>query len=73
MNMMINLSEVEIRFRGTTSTFTAEVELWRVRGISERFYPTKMAAEMAARRYFPKDDMETNYGRLSYVRFHQED
>lgn len=48
------------------------VELWRVRGIDNTFYPTKMVAEIAARATFPKDEMAANYGRISYVRFHNE-
>lgn len=49
------------------------VELWRVRGIDNTFYPTKIVAEQAAWARFPRDEMQANYGRISYARFHNEE
>lgn len=69
---MIDMHYVSIPFRGNRAEFSMEVTLWHVRGLFE-LYPTKMAAEVAARTNFPKDEMAVNYGRLSYVRFVQED
>lgn len=49
------------------------VELWRVRGIPLRWYPSKTAAEVAARVHFPDEDPDTRYGRLSFKWFIAED
>lgn len=48
------------------------IELWYVTGIPDRFYPTKIVAEMAARQRFPDEDRETNYQRVLYKKFHRE-
>lgn len=69
---MIDMSYVTIGFTGTRSEFDMQVELWAVRGIPRMLFPTKMAAEVAARRTFPNDEMAANYGRLSFVKFIQE-
>lgn len=43
-------------------------DLWRVKGIPGRLFPTKITAEAAAALYFP-DDANRGYSRLSFVTF----
>lgn len=61
--MMLHLTDVEIRDR-------EPVELWRVFGRPGILYPTKVAAEVAARTYFPNEDVVTRDARVSFKRFY---
>lgn len=65
--MNVTLSEV-----GIVCNDDDTVELWKVRGLPT-YYPTKIVAEMAARRYFPNEDEVDRYGRIGFVRFVRED
>jgi hypothetical protein len=49
------------------------VELWGVRGIEQSLWPTKIAAEIAARALFPGDHPDGRYSRIYFVRFVRED
>ncbi len=49
------------------------VTLWRVRGIDDVWYPTKMAAEIVTRVRFNEESMEQRYSRISYKTFNLED
>lgn len=51
----------------------ARVELWRVLGIEGRLYPTKVAAEVAARVVFPDEAPWSRNGRISYVAYVREE
>lgn len=53
--------------------FTWHVELWGVRGIEQKLWPTKIAAEMAARARFLDEDPDTRYSRIYFIRFVEED
>lgn len=46
-----------------------EVELWRVVGIAGVWFPTKMAAEVAARVRFPTEDEARRYSRVYCSKF----
>lgn len=48
------------------------IEMWQVQGL-KGWYPSKLAAEVAARDAFPDEDCSTRYARLSFKRFVQED
>jgi hypothetical protein len=48
------------------------VHLWRVTGQGGVFYPTKMAAEIAARQMFPDETEDKRYARISYSNFVKE-
>ncbi len=49
-----------------------EVHLWRVRGLPGAWFPTKIAAEAAARRSFPTEDPFAREARVTYRRFTRE-
>lgn len=51
---------------------TGTVKLWGVQGRGGCFYPTKVAAEIAAREAFPNEDPFKRYARLYSKTFHQE-
>lgn len=72
-HQMVDIMLAEVPVQGRQSDFSMTVTLWRVTGIDGILFPTKMLAEIAARTTFPKDEMGTNYGRISYVRFHNEE
>lgn len=42
------------------------VNLWRVKGIDNVFYPTKYVAEIAAGQAFPNERATERYARISY-------
>lgn len=46
----------------------SEIEMWRVTGV-EGLYPTKIAAEKAARVYFPNEPINLRYARIYFVRY----
>lgn len=71
-HQMIDNRLAEVPVQGKQSDFSMTVTLWRVTGIDGILFPTKMLAEIAARTTFPKDEMGTNYARLSYINFKQE-
>jgi hypothetical protein len=48
-------------------TGNKQVTLWKIRGVPKTFYPTKIAAEVAARAHFPHDDGIVRYSRISFV------
>lgn len=52
---------------------SVSVTLWRVVGIAGKLYPTKMAAEVAARLQFPDEGPDERYARVFYRRFILED
>lgn len=72
-HQMVDIMLAEVPVQGKQSDFSMTVTLWRVTGINGVLFPTKMLAEIAARATFPKDEMGTNYARLSYINFKQED
>jgi hypothetical protein len=61
MNVHINDAKLKIH--------NGVLNLWTVTGIPETFYPTKIAAEVAARARFPADP----YYRVSYKVFNVEE
>ena len=44
-------------------------DLWSVTGLPNVLFPTKEAAEVAARRAFPNEDPHRRYARISYSTF----
>lgn len=48
------------------------VVLWYLTGVPHRYYPTKIAAEAAAREHFPHEDIDQRYGRIFYREFFRE-
>jgi hypothetical protein len=48
------------------------VTLWRVLGMPGVRYPSKLAAEMAARVRFPNESPDARYARVAYVRYYPE-
>jgi hypothetical protein len=48
-------------------TGNKQVTLWKIRGVPKTFYPTKIAAEVAARAHFPHDNPTVRYSRISFV------
>lgn len=48
-----------------------ELHLWRVRGLPGAWFPTKVAAEAAARRSFPTEDAFVINARITYRQFAQ--
>ena len=51
----------------------AEIQLWYLRGIPGKLFPTKIAAEVAARERFPDEGPDARYARLGYVVFFKEE
>lgn len=68
-NDRLQLAEVVIRCTPAGLVYPREVTLWQVTGITEMLFPTKIAAEMAARLHFPNEDYEKNYARIFYLEF----
>jgi len=48
------------------------VQLWHFTGAVGVYYPTKMAAEIAARQMFPDETEDKRYARISYSNFVKE-
>lgn len=49
------------------------VDLWRVRGLRGVLYPTKIAAEAAARYHYPHESVVDRYSRIFYVTYIREE
>ena len=47
-------------------------QLWRVRGVPNKWYPNKEMAERAARQAFPSENADRRYARVSYAVFVRE-
>jgi hypothetical protein len=67
-NPRVPLCDTRIGLRGN-----GNVSLWAVIGVAGVFYPTKMAAEIAARSMFPDEDSDKRYSRIWYKNFVKED
>lgn len=65
--MTFALSELEIHDEPDEA-----VALWWVRGIPNTHYPSKIVAEIAARRAFPHEDPDVRYGRVFFRSFFRE-
>jgi len=65
---MFTLNEIQIPFKADVTGFTniVEVTLWKVTG-SNCFYPTKIAAEEAAKA------QNKSYGHIYFERFYSEE
>lgn len=48
-----------------------EVDLWFVAGLPGSLYPTKIAAEVAARQAFPEESPEMRYSRIRSMKFYR--
>lgn len=48
-----------------------EVDLWFVAGLPGFLYPTKIAAEVAARQAFPEESPEMRYSRIRSMKFYR--
>jgi hypothetical protein len=59
----VPLSDTQIAAGGGT------VDLWSVRSNDMSYYPTKVAAEIAARQMFPDEGEDERYGRIYYTTF----
>jgi len=67
MRHAIYHAEAEIKLMDDGIYGNYEVILWRLRGVPKTFYPTKMAAEVAARAHFPHDNATVRYSRVSFI------
>lgn len=59
----VPLSDTKIAAGGGT------VDLWSFRSSDMNYYPTKIAAEIAARQMFPDESEDERYGRIYYTTF----
>jgi hypothetical protein len=66
----VPLGDVEVN---VDPTYRAQLWYFAGRGGALVFYPTKMAAEIAARVSFPDESEDTRYSRIFYKTFIQED
>lgn len=64
-NIHISEAQIHDEYYGTATVLV----LWRVFGIEHTWYPTKIAAEVAARSRFPDEDPNKRYARLSCANF----
>jgi hypothetical protein len=67
MRYAVYHSDTEIKMRDDGIYGNAEATLWKIRGVPKTFYPTKIAAEVAARAHFPHDNPTVRYSRISFV------
>jgi len=60
-------SDCEIKINDNRPTFDDAITLWKIRGVPRTLYPTKMAAEVAARAHFPHDNPTVRYSRITFI------
>lgn len=65
----MQVNEVKIHSDHDPTTNTETVTLWRVSGLRNSYWPTKIAAEAAARTHFPHEDCDQRYGRIYFTHF----
>lgn len=64
--MNLNIVDAATPIQPQTRTTLTFVTLWEVRGIPNLAYPTKIAAEVAARACFPNEDADVRYRRIYF-------
>jgi hypothetical protein len=70
--LTINDVVIYERREGGAGGGAGEVHLWRVRGLPGAWFPTKIAAEVAARRSFPTENPFARDARVTYRKFTRE-
>jgi hypothetical protein len=60
-------SDCEIKLHDDGIYGDDAITLWKIRGVPRTLYPTKMAAEVAARAHFPHDASIVRYSRITFI------
>jgi hypothetical protein len=67
MRLSVYHSDTEIKLRDDGIYGDDAITLWKIRGVPRTLYPTKMAAEVAARAHFPHDASIVRYSRITFI------